>query len=248
MPVYRNLMPLLAKSIAVLSIVEILLTSCGSGNPVNDKDAVLMGMADPGRLDSEIIKIKVYDKYYNVPANCLFSPLQSKKDKKGYYVQGGFLIRVSWPEMECRNSRNLAKFSGLNFKDRMQIRLEGYYPKNGKESFNRLLFIATHPGKFVAGSPKMNIEPTQKNGELLYRVNRHKSIPTQPDIVYTDGSSYYTFCGRSHKSNHEFDWKMCHHMMINENSQIYISFHSRNFQSRKDISLKVKRFIQGIAG
>lgn len=224
------------------------LTSCGSDNQIDDKQATaLIGMGDPGRLDAEPIKIKVSKNLYKIPANCFFAPISYKRLYNGYFEQSGVLLRISWPDMMCRNSHNEKKFLGTNFSERMQLRISHYDLRDRSKAFNFRLFMATHPRDFFGVDPKIDNEYSIENGEILYKVPLDKRMISQADLVYTDNKNYYSYCMRFHKSNKKSDWRDCHVTFFYKSNAIDITFDSKNFTERKLIISKSMLFLDLIS-
>lgn len=231
----------------LMPALAMVLTSCGNGNPVERQAAVLMGMGDPGRMDAELIKIKISKNLYEIPANCFFSPISTQKLYNGYFEQGGILLRVSWPDMACRNYDNKKKFSGLNFSERMQLRLSHYDLRDRDKAFNFLLFMATHPRVSFGVDPVIDNQYTIADGETVYKIPRDHRMSSQADLVYTDKRSYYSYCIRLHKSGKESDWRDCHTTFFYRTNAVDITFDAQNFRERNLIISKTKAFLDLIS-
>jgi hypothetical protein len=204
-------------------------------------------MGDPGRLDSEIIKVSVNKEKYRIPANCFFSPIEKNKKNGGYFIQPGVLLRVSWPELQCKTKRNSDKFSGFNFSQRMQVHIYSFNYVNYDKSFKDALFIATHPHDFVGREPVIENPMRRIGGEIVYSIRRDPRLVMQADYVYTNGKDYIAYCVRAHKNNEPSDWRGCTITLFRKTNAIGIDFDPRNFDSRSEIISKVTQLITEIS-
>lgn len=233
---------------ALLVLQTPALASCGSGNPIDSQAALLMGMGDPARFDSEIVKVKLSSNRYKVPANCFFAPIETREKEGDFFVKGGLLLRVSWPQMECRTRQNAKQFSGLNFHQRMQVYLMSYDLKRPEWAFRQRLFMATHPRNFYGAEPKIDNKFIMLNGETVYTVERDISLASQTSAVYTDNRTYFTYCHRVYENEVPSDLRDCTTIFFYGSNVVDITFDGKkNFNNRFEIMKRVKALLQSMS-
>lgn len=151
------------------------------------------GMADPGRTDTQPIKVIVGAERYIIPANCFSSPVDASKTIAGYAVQDAILLTILFPSGECRSESNRAAFRELGHGRRITFSIAPY------RGLTRLQALQMHLVRMIEPEhsthrrtdlPKADFVD-RKADEDVWRTLRSAYHPNLPPYVRSDTKRMY---------------------------------------------------------